>query len=118
KSSFKGVQEVMKILHNSSLKKYNTFGIDVKAKTFISVENLEDLKTVLQKNYAGDLFILGGGSNMLLTKDIESTVLHINIKGRQVISETENEVLIEINAGENWHEIVLWTLEKNWGGFE
>src|SRR5690606_27954411 len=64
------------------------------------------------------LFILGGGSNMLLTRDIDSTVLHINLKGRQVISETENEVFIEINAGENWHEIVLWTLENNWGGFE
>src|SRR5690606_32564880 len=101
----------MKILHNTSLKKYNTFGIDVRAKTFISAETLEDLKNVLQKNYARDLFILGGGSNMLLTRDIDSTVLQIGLKGRQVISETENEVLIEINAGENWHEIVLWTLE-------
>ena len=108
----------MKILHNSSLKKYNTFGIDVKAKTFISVETIEDLKTVLQKNYAEDLFILGGGSNMLLTRDIDSTVLHIGLKGKQIIEETEADVLIEINAGENWHEIVLWTLENNWGGFE
>jgi len=108
----------MKISHNSSLKKYNTFGIDVKAKTFISVETVDDLKSVLQNTYARDLFILGGGSNMLLTRDIDSTVLHINLKGRQVISETENEVFIEINAGENWHEIVLWTLENNWGGFE
>lgn len=108
----------MTILHNSSLKNYNTFGIDVKAKTFISVETIEDLKTVLQKNYAEDLFILGGGSNMLLTRDIDSTVLHIGLKGKQIIKETEADVLIEINAGENWHEIVLWTLENNWGGFE
>src|SRR5690606_9751867 len=108
----------MTILHNSSLKNYNTFGIDVKAKTFISVETIEDLKTVLQKNYAEDLFILGGGSNMLLTRDIDSTVLHIGLKGKQIIEETEADVLIEINAGENWHEIVLWTLENNWGGFE
>jgi UDP-N-acetylmuramate dehydrogenase len=68
----------MKISHNSSLKEYNTFGIDVKAKTFISVENLADLKAVLQKNYAEDLFILGGGSNMLLTGDIQATVLHVS----------------------------------------
>ena len=108
----------MTILHNSSLKNYNTFGIDVKAKTFISVETIEDLKTVLQKNYAEGLFILGGGSNMLLTRDIDSTVLHIGLKGKQIIKETEADVLIEINAGENWHEIVLWTLENNWGGFE
>src|SRR5690606_39816478 len=82
------------------------------------VETVDDLKSVLQNTYARDLFILGGGSNMLLTRDIDSTVLHINLKGRQVISETENEVFIESNAGENWHEIVLWTLENNWGGFE
>ncbi len=108
----------MKISHNTSLKNYNTFGIDVKAKTFISVESLEDLKTVLQKNYAEDLFILGGGSNMLLTRNIDSIVIHIGLKGKQIIEETEKEVVIEINAGENWHEVVLWTLDKNWGGFE
>lgn len=108
----------MKVLHNYSLKNYNTFGIDVKAKTFISVETLEDLKAVLQKNYSGDLFILGGGSNMLLTRDIESTVLHIGLKGKRILKESEDEVLIKVNAGENWHEIVLWTLENNWGGFE
>ncbi len=108
----------MKVFQDYSLKNYNTFGIDVKAKTFISVETLEDLRTVLQKNYAEDLFILGGGSNMLLTRDIDSTVLHIGIKGKQIIKETEDEVVIEINAGENWHEIVLWTLDNNWAGFE
>ncbi len=108
----------MKVLHNSSLKKYNTFGIDVKAKTFISVESLDDLKSVLQNNYAEDLFILGGGSNMLLTHDLDATVVHINLKGKQVINETEEEVTIEVSAGENWHETVLWTLNNNWGGFE
>ncbi len=108
----------MKVFHDYSLKNYNTFGIDVRAKTFISVENLDDLRRVLQKNYAEDLFILGGGSNMLLTKDIDSTVLHIGLKGRQILEETEAEVIIEVDAGENWHEIVLWTLENNWAGFE
>ena len=108
----------MKVLHNFSLKNYNTFGIDVKAKTFISVESLEDLRTALQKNYAEDLFILGGGSNMLLTRDIDTTVLHVGLKGKQIIKENEEEVLIEISAGENWHETVLWTLSNNWGGFE
>lgn len=108
----------MKVFHNFSLKNYNTFGIDVKAKTFISVASLEDLKSVLKKNYAGELFVLGGGSNMLLTRDIDATVLHIGLKGKQIISETDKEVLIEVSAGENWHKVVLWTLENNWGGFE
>lgn len=108
----------MKIARNTSLKAYNTFGIDVTASRFISVTSLEDLKEVLSKNYSEDLFILGGGSNMLLTKDIEATVLHVNLKGKEILSQTEDEVLVKINAGENWHETVLFTLENNWGGLE
>lgn len=108
----------MKISHDTSLKPYNTFGIDVTASSFISVTNLEDLKEVLSKNYSEDLFILGGGSNMLLTRNIEATVLHVNLKGKEVLSKTEDEVLVKINAGENWHETVLFTLENNWGGLE
>lgn len=108
----------MKIYHNISLKAYNTFGIDVKAKTLISVKNLEDLKWVLGKYPSTDLFILGGGSNMLLTKDINAIVLHIDLKGKEIVEVKEDQVLISVNAGENWHEVVLWTLENNWGGFE
>ncbi len=108
----------MKLSENFSLKAYNTFGIDVKAKNFVSVSSIEELKLVLQQNYAEDLFLLGGGSNMLLTKDIESTVLHINLKGKKVIKESSDEVYVQANAGENWHEFVLFTLENNWGGLE
>lgn len=108
----------MKVMHNTSLKSYNTFGIDVKARTFIKVTSLKELKEVLKQNYSEDLFILGGGSNMLLTRDINATVLHINIKGKELLEEGEGSVLIRVNAGENWHDVVLWTLENNWGGFE
>lgn len=108
----------MKVFQNTSLRPYNTFGIDVRAKTFISVETIEDLKDVLKQNYSDDLFILGGGSNMLLTNNIPGTVLHIALKGKEVIGENENEVFLKVNAGENWHETVLWTLKNNWGGFE
>lgn len=108
----------MKILHNTSLKHYNTFGIDVNAKTLISVNTLEDLKLVLKQNYSKDLFILGGGSNMLLTKDVDASVLHIDLRGRELLEAQEDHVVIKVNAGENWHEVVLWTLENNWGGFE
>lgn len=108
----------MKVFQNMSLRPYNTFGIDVRAKTFISVETIEDLKNVLKQNYSDDLFILGGGSNMLLTQNIPGTVLHIALKGKEVIGENENEVFLKVNAGENWHETVLWTLKNNWGGFE
>lgn len=108
----------MNVSLNSSLKNYNTFGIDVKAKQFISVTNLEELKQVLKNNYSKDLFILGGGSNMLLTKDINSTVLHIGLKGKKLLNKTNDNVLVKIQAGENWHETVLWTLDHNWGGLE
>jgi len=108
----------MKVLRNSSLKSYNTFGIDVKAERFVSVSSLEELKSVLTGNYAEELFVLGGGSNMLLTQDITATVLHIDIKGIKVVQETEDFAYIQVNAGENWHEFVLWTLAHGYGGLE
>ncbi len=108
----------MQVLRNFSLKDYNSFGIDVNAEKFVSIENLEDLRTVLRKNYASELFVLGGGSNMLLTKDIKKTVIHIAIKGKEIIAEKENEVIVQAAAGENWHKFVLWTLEQDFGGLE
>ncbi len=108
----------MKFSHNISLKNYNTFGIDVKADKFISVTTVEELKNVLRLTYASELFILGGGSNLLLTRDIHKTVVHIALKGIEVIAETKDHVLVQAMAGENWHEFVLWTLEQDYGGLE
>ncbi len=108
----------MNISRNTSLKSYNTFGIDVKAKQFISINTIDELRQVLKQNYSGDLFILGGGSNMLLTKDIDATVIHINILGKRILRKTKNNVFVEALAGENWHQFVLWTLENNWAGLE
>jgi len=108
----------VQIQQNISLKPYNTFSIDVNAKNFVSVSTIDDLKQVLSlPNYKNKL-ILGGGSNMLLTKDIDQLVVHVNLKGITVISEDENHALVKANAGENWHEFVLWTLNKNFGGLE
>ncbi|MDO6739170.1 UDP-N-acetylmuramate dehydrogenase [Wenyingzhuangia sp. 2_MG-2023] len=99
-----------------SLKKYNTFGIDVTADRFISVHTLKDLKTVVQENK--DLFLLGGGSNMLLTQNLKKTVVHLNLKGVIVNNETENTIEVTAYAGENWHEFVLWCIDQNYGGLE
>ena len=108
----------MNISHNVSLKKYNTFGIDVTAKDFIAVTNTNDLLKVLQLNNQ-NLFILGGGSNMLLTKNIEDAlVVHVNIKGKTIIKENNDFAWVTVNAGENWHEFILWSLEKGYGGLE
>ena len=108
----------MQIQHNISLKPYNTFGIDVKAKHFISVENIDDLKTIFSSEEFPNKFIIGGGSNMLLTKDIDALVIHLNLKGKTIVSENDNHVFIKAKAGENWHDFVLWTLDQNYGGLE
>lgn len=108
----------MIIQHNFSLKNYNTFGIDAKASEFVAVHSTEELKQVLQENSNKKKFILGGGSNMLLTQDINALVIHIDLKGKKVIQEDDNYVWVEAQAGENWHEFVLWNIEQNYGGIE
>lgn len=108
----------MQIQQNISLKPYNTFGIDVKAKHFVSISNIDELETILNlKEYTNKL-ILGGGSNMLLTKDFDGLVIHINLKGISIVSEDDNFVTAKVNAGENWHEFVLWCIKNNFGGVE
>ncbi|MDP5107175.1 MAG: UDP-N-acetylmuramate dehydrogenase [Polaribacter sp.] len=106
----------MNIQQNISLKKYNTFGISVNAKRFISIDSVYQLQQLLK--IEKDIFLISGGSNMLLTKDIENLVVHIDIKGISIDRENENEVFITVNAGENWHEFVLWCVENNFGGIE
>ncbi|MCL4160728.1 UNVERIFIED_CONTAM: hypothetical protein GTU68_035630, partial [Idotea baltica] len=103
---------------NISLKPYNTFGIDAIASHFVSVSNTDDLKTLLSLTDYPEKLILGGGSNMLITKDIKALVIHINLKGISIISENDDFVTVKANAGENWHEFVLWCLKQNFGGLE
>ncbi|AXG70062.1 UDP-N-acetylenolpyruvoylglucosamine reductase [Kordia sp. SMS9] len=110
---------MISIQHNVSLKAYNTFGIDAKAKFFISVSSKEELIEALQLPQFSEYFVLGGGSNMLLTGDIDIPVLHINLKGKEEIAlNTQGDIVVEIQAGENWHEFVLWCIEHNFGGVE
>lgn len=106
----------MKIQQDISLKNYNTFGIDVIAKRFVSVDSVYQLKQLLKTEK--DIFLISGGSNMLLTKNIEKLVVHIDIKGISIDNEDENNVYITVNAGENWHEFVLWSVSQNYGGIE
>ncbi|SDW76346.1 UDP-N-acetylmuramate dehydrogenase [Flavobacterium degerlachei] len=108
----------MEMQNNFSLKNYNTFGIEAKARQFIAVHSVTELKTVLEQNKLEKKFILGGGSNMLLTKDIEALVIHIDLKGKKIIAEDDDFVWVESQAGENWHEFVLWTIDQNFGGLE
>ncbi|SRX54074.1 UDP-N-acetylmuramate dehydrogenase [Aequorivita sp. CIP111184] len=108
----------MRIEENKSLKNYNTFGIASNARYFVSVNTIEELKQALSEKLSEDLFILGGGSNMLLTGDLSTFVLHINLKGIEILQETETEVLVKAMAGENWHEFVQYCIAKDFGGLE
>ena len=108
----------MDIQEDISLKEYNTFGIDAKARFFCEINSIAELKQALQLKGYPNLFVLGGGSNMLITKDLENLVLHINLKGIEVVSENKDEAIIKVSAGENWHNMVLWTLDHDYGGLE
>ena len=108
----------MELLSNFSLKNHNTFGIEAKAKEFVAVHSIDELRQVLQENASKKKFILGGGSNMLLTQDIDALVIHVDLKGKKIIKENDTHVWVESPAGENWHEFVLWTLEHDFGGLE
>lgn len=109
---------MINIQKNISLKAYNTFGIDVTAKQFISVTKSQELLEILRRFYASELFILGGGSNMLLTKTIEKTVVHVNLKGIKTIKETNDHIWLNVQAGENWHEFVCYCIKNEYAGVE
>ncbi|MCK7590144.1 UDP-N-acetylmuramate dehydrogenase [Subsaxibacter sp. CAU 1640] len=108
----------MQILNNFSLKSYNTFGIEAKAKHFVSIKSIDDLKSVLSTDNYPEKFILGGGSNMLLTQDVNALVIHIDLKGIEIVEENDNYVEVKAYAGENWHSFVQWCLKHDFGGLE
>ena len=110
----------MQILENISLKPYNTFGVDVKGRFFTEVFTEEELLFILQsldKNKSPFL-ILGGGSNLLFTKDFDGTVVKISTQGSEIIAETGDDIYIRVQAGENWDEFVAHCVENGWGGVE
>lgn len=108
----------MQVQQNISLKPYNTFGLAATAKYYCQINSVEDLAAGLRLAQFAEKFVLSGGSNMLITKDIEALVLHINIKGISIVHEDENRVILKVMAGENWHQMVLWTLDQGYGGLE
>jgi len=103
---------------NINLKEYNTFGISVKAEMFAVFSSTEELKQILSFRNNKKLLVLGGGSNLLLTKDFDGLVIKNEIKRFEVIEETASEVIVESGAGENWHEFVLNCIDKGFGGIE
>jgi UDP-N-acetylmuramate dehydrogenase len=108
------------IEENVSLLPYNTFGIDVKAKYLAEVHSQQEfIELINSKNYQNNpSLILGGGSNILFTKDFNGLVIKNNLRGITIIDDTSHHVLVKAQAGENWHEFVTYCLNNNWGGIE
>ena len=110
----------MNIIENYPLLKLNTFGIDVKAKYFVSINTVNELIELTKTKVFKDLrlLILGGGSNILFTKDYDGLIILNNIKGKEIIDQTQQSIFLKIGAGENWHELVMYTVDNGWGGIE
>lgn len=107
----------LNILENFSLKQYNSFGIDVKAKNFASFSSVDELKELLGYSPNNNL-ILGGGSNILFTKDVDGLVLKNELKGISLIKEDADHLYVKVEAGENWHQFVLYCINHNYAGVE
>jgi UDP-N-acetylmuramate dehydrogenase len=106
----------LELLNNTSLKPFVTFGVEATCDHLYRIEDLEELKLAVQ--YLENPLVLGGGSNVLPIGNIHRNVLKVELKGIEIEEENGNDPLIHIGAGENWHQFVLWALERNLGGVE
>src|SRR3954471_5373254 len=104
---------------SKNLKSYNTFGIDAICSFFVEINSVaEFLKLLSHELYHHRKLIIGGGSNLLFTQDFNGLVIKNNIKGREIISENTDEVIVKAGAGENWNDFVMWCIDQNFGGLE
>lgn len=108
------------VQHDFSLRELNTFGVAASAQAYLPVSSVAQLEQVRQDSLLAALprLVLGGGSNILLTRDFPGLVLHMGIKGIEIVGEDETATYVRAAAGENWHQFVLWTLEHGLGGLE
>lgn len=107
-----------KVYSHSSLKKFNTFGINVNAKYLTLCKNVEEISCVFKDYPDTEIFILGGGSNILFTGDVNSLVMVPDIKETKIIKEGAKYVDIEVGAGVNWDNFVQYCIENDFGGLE
>jgi UDP-N-acetylmuramate dehydrogenase len=105
---------------NAPLQPHNTFGIVARARALVRVRGEGDVVAVLADPALADTpkFVLGGGSNIVLTGDVKATVLKVEVQGRRVVAERPDAVIVEAGAGENWHDFVTWTLDNDLPGLE
>jgi len=110
----------MTILENVDLQSLNTFGIKVATSRFVTIRSVEEAKQLFQSSLFRNSkrLILGGGSNVLFTKDFDGLVVKVELRGIEILTENEDAVSLKVGAGENWHQFVLYCVERNWGGVE
>lgn len=108
----------MDIKRNNSLKKYNTFCIDVKAKYFAKVKDIQQCIDILEKYKNEKILILGGGSNTLFLKDWDGLVLKIELKGKEIVKQDDQYVYINVSSGEDWDKFVKYAVKNDWAGIE
>ena len=110
----------MEILENYSLIQHNTFGLNVSAKNFTEVTNESEILEVISRKKLEfeNKLILGGGSNILFTKNFDGLIVHNLLKGIEVVNEDPNHVYVRAAAGEVWHNFVRWNVERNYAGIE
>ena len=110
----------MNVLENYPLKKLNTFGINVRSKYLVEVSSIDEILEIIESEKFKNLkkLVLGGGSNVLFTKDYNGLIILNKIKGKEVTYQDADCVKLLIGAGENWHELVMYTVENGWGGIE
>ncbi len=110
---------MISIQKDVSLKEYNSFGLEVKAKRFTAFSDLEELKAGLALMKSEEsLLVLGGGSNILFTQDFDGLVLKNELKGIELLQEDQDQLLVKVMAGEVWHDFVLYCIQKDWPGVE
>jgi UDP-N-acetylmuramate dehydrogenase len=103
-----------------SLQPYNTFGIDVKAREIVHIQTVDDLRNLIhdRRLQPHEILVLGGGSNVLFTQDVQETILRNELKGIEVVREDDAHVWVKAMGGEVWHTFVLWCIERGYAGVE
>ncbi|MFO1336932.1 MAG: UDP-N-acetylmuramate dehydrogenase [Burkholderiaceae bacterium] len=112
--------QAMVVEHDAPLRQHNTFGLPALARRLVRIAADADVRRVLAHPELGRApkFVLGGGSNVILTRDMPELVLKVEVRGMRLVAQTPNAVVVEAGAGERWHDVVAWTLDQGWPGLE
>jgi UDP-N-acetylmuramate dehydrogenase len=110
----------LQVQHRASLRDHNSFGLPALARTLVRITSDADVRRVVDHPEWGraPLFVLGGGSNLVLTKDLDAVVLKVEVRGLRLVAEQPDAWIVEAGAGERWHDTVAWTLAHGWPGLE